>query len=204
MNIKTVPQAIDDMAVSLGASPSAQIPTVSQALENVYAALGGTRTDLDTMVISEVIDLLTPLVNGGGGGGGGDITVTLQTINMPQTTLTGRYDDEEQAYIAEVKIADLDESVIDGVSYGEIGGDDYVYSIFVKSNSGIVNTAIPYKTIDGVDVYLDANNVTYELSLFAYAAEEFSIVVPADTIEFYRASKDVADTFREIAILVSK
>ena len=67
--IKTVPQAIDDMAVSLGASPSAQIPTVSQALENVYAALGGTRTDLDTMVVSEVIDLLTPLIHSGGGGG---------------------------------------------------------------------------------------------------------------------------------------
>jgi len=75
MNIKTVPQAIDDMAVSLGASPSAQIPTVSQALENVYAALGGTRTDLDTMVVSEVIDLITPLIPSGGGGGGGEAIV---------------------------------------------------------------------------------------------------------------------------------
>ena len=82
MNIKTVPQAIDDMAVSLGASPSAQIPTVSQALENVYAALGGTRTDLDTMVISEVIDLLTPLVNGGGGGGGGGGSSEFSTAEV--------------------------------------------------------------------------------------------------------------------------
>ncbi len=68
--IKTIPQAIDDMAVSLGANPSPHIPTVSQALENVYAALGGTRTDLDTLVVSEVIDLLTPLIHSGGGGGG--------------------------------------------------------------------------------------------------------------------------------------
>lgn len=67
--IKTIPQAIDDMAVSLGASPSAEIPTVSQALENVYTALGGTRTDLDTLVVSEVIDLVAPLIQGGGGGG---------------------------------------------------------------------------------------------------------------------------------------
>lgn len=67
--IKTIPQAIDDMAVSLGASPSAGIPTVAQALENVYTALGGDRTDLDTLVVSEVIDLVAPLIQGGGGGG---------------------------------------------------------------------------------------------------------------------------------------
>lgn len=56
--IKTISQAIDDMAVSLGASPSAEIPTVAQALENVYTALGGDRTDL-----------VAPLIQGGGGGG---------------------------------------------------------------------------------------------------------------------------------------
>lgn len=67
--IKTVSHAIDDMAVSLGASPSAEIPTVAQALENVYTRLGGTRTDLDTLVVSEVIDLVAPLIQGGGGGG---------------------------------------------------------------------------------------------------------------------------------------
>lgn len=67
--IKTISQAIDDMAVSLGASPSAEIPTVAQALENVYTALGGDRTDLDTLVVSEVIDLVAPLIQGGGGGG---------------------------------------------------------------------------------------------------------------------------------------
>ena len=67
--IKTIPQAIDDIAVSLGADPSAEIPTVAQALENVYTALGGDRTDLDTLVVSEVIDLVAPLIQGGGGGG---------------------------------------------------------------------------------------------------------------------------------------
>ena len=89
MDIKTIPQAIDDMAVSLGASPSAQIPTISQALENVYTALGGTRTDLDTMVISEVIDLLTPLVNGGGGGSSDFTTAELTVIvkNVGESTI---------------------------------------------------------------------------------------------------------------------
>lgn len=67
--IKTVSQAIDDIAISLGAAPSAEIPTVAQALENVYTALGGDRTDLDTLVVSEVIDLVAPLIQGGGGGG---------------------------------------------------------------------------------------------------------------------------------------
>lgn len=67
--IKTIPQAIDDIAISLGAAPSAEIPTVAQALENVYTALGGTRTDLDTLVLPEVIDLVAPLIQGGGGGG---------------------------------------------------------------------------------------------------------------------------------------
>lgn len=76
--IKTVSQAIDDMAVSLGASPSAEIPTVAQALENVYTALGGTRTDLDTLVVSEVIDLVAPLIQGGGGGGTTFPTFTKQ------------------------------------------------------------------------------------------------------------------------------
>ena len=98
MSIKTVPQAIDDMAVSLGASPSAQIPTVSQALENVYAALGGTRTDLDTMVISEVIDLLTPLVNGGGGGGG-DMPFPTFSISADEVMSTeASYSDVKTAY----------------------------------------------------------------------------------------------------------
>lgn len=77
--IKTVSQAIDDMAVSLGASPSAEIPTVAQALENVYTALGGTRTDLDTLVVSEVIDLVAPLIQGGGGGG-----VAFPTFTVPK------------------------------------------------------------------------------------------------------------------------
>ena len=67
--IKTIPQAIDDVAISLGADPSAEIPTVAQALENVYTALGGERTDLDALVVSEIIDLVAPLIQGGGGGG---------------------------------------------------------------------------------------------------------------------------------------
>lgn len=201
--IKTIPQAIDDIAISLGASPSAEIPTVAQALENVYTALGGDRTDLDTLVLPEVIDLVAPLIQGGGGGGG-DFTVTIQTINMPQTTLAGRYDAEEQAYVAEVKIADLDESIVNGVPYGEIGGYDYDYYIYGKGNEGSISSVDPYKTIDGVDVYMQVMNVEYELHLYAYSSEEFSVVVPADTIEFYRASKDVADTFKEIAVLSSK
>ena len=95
--IKTIPQAIDDMAVSLGASPSAQIPTISQALENVYARLGGTRTDLDTMVISEVIDLLTPLVNGGGGGGGVELpTFSISADDVMSSEAS--YSDVKTAY----------------------------------------------------------------------------------------------------------
>lgn len=82
--IKTIPQAIDDMAVSLGASPSAEIPTVAQALENVYTALGGTRTDLDTLVVSEVIDLVAPLIQGGGGGGGDFSTATVTIITADE------------------------------------------------------------------------------------------------------------------------
>lgn len=87
--IKTIPQAIDDMAVSLGASPSAEIPTVAQALENVYTALGGDRTDLDTLVLPEVIDLVAPLIQGGGGGGGYVFPVfTADNPSAPVSNMT--------------------------------------------------------------------------------------------------------------------
>jgi len=86
--IKTIPQAIDDMAVSLGADPSAEIPTVAQALENVYTALGGDRTDLDTLVVSEVIDLVAPLIQGGGGGGGDFTVATVTMVNNSGTSIS--------------------------------------------------------------------------------------------------------------------
>lgn len=114
--IKTIPQAIDDMAVSLGASPSAEIPTVAQALENVYTALGGTRTDLDTLVVSEVIDLVAPLIQGGGGGGGVDLSHFLTVVDT-STAINGEYipsdkgDHEETVEFADWLVPDVTELV---------------------------------------------------------------------------------------------
>lgn len=192
--IKTIPQAIDDMAVSLGASPSAEIPTVAQALENVYSALGGDRTDLDTLVVSEIIDLVAPLIQGGGGGGG-DFTVTLQTVNMSAHTLTGQYNEEYGVYYASVKIADLDESIVEGVPYDE----EFNYSIFVKSPNGMFEPSLPYKTIDGVEIFISQN--VNELLLEGMAETEFTVSVPADTIEFYRASSDAVEAFSNHALI---
>lgn len=195
--IKTVSQAIDDMAVSLGASPSAEIPTVAQALENVYTALGGTRTDLDTLVVSEVIDLVAPLIQGGGGGGG-DVTVTLQTVNMPAQTLTGQYNEEYGAYYASVKIADLNESVMQPIPYDE----NFDYAKFLKSSNGIFDTVQPYKQIDNVDIYISRN--MGELLVEGMAETEFTVTVPADTFEFFRATSDVVEIFGENTLVVAR
>lgn len=193
--IKTVSQAIDDMAVSLGADPSAEIPTVSQALENVYTALGGTRTDLDTLVVSEVIDLVAPLIQGGGGGGGNDITVTLRTVNMSEQTLTGQYNEGYGMYYASVKIADLDESIVEGIPYDE----EKNYIIFTKASNGKFDPSRPYKTIDGVEIFISQN--VEEMLVEGMAETEFTVTVPADTIELYRATSDAVEAFGDSSLI---
>lgn len=125
--IKTIPQAIDDMAVSLGASPSAEIPTVAQALENLYTALGGTRTDLDTLVLPEVIDLVAPLIQGGGGGSG----VTFPTFNFSIDATTHNPVWSTTSTYAEVKSI-----------YNEHGLDDAIPYIFNNSITGFSSWAI--------------------------------------------------------------
>lgn len=195
--IKTIPQAIDDIAVSLGAAPSAEIPTVAQALENVYTALGGDRTDLDTLVVSEVIDLVAPLIQGGGGGGG-DFTVTVQTINMSAQTLTGQYNEDMGTYYASVKIADLDESIVEGIPYDEENN----YTVFSKSSNGRFEPSQPYKTIDGVEIFI-APNVD-EVLVEGMAETEFTVTVPADTIEFYRATSEAVRAFGDHSLLEAR
>lgn len=140
--IKTISQAIDDMAVSLGANPSAQIPTVSQALENVYARLGGTRTDLDTMVVSEVIDLLTPLIHSGGGGGGDMPFPTFSLSSEQEYSTDASYSDVKAAY----------------TSYGEDGqipaifisaSEDATYWIMISFTDDVSEFEVPEGVTEG-------------------------------------------------------
>ena len=123
--IKTIPQAIDDIAISLGAAPSAEIPTVAQALENVYTALGGDRTDLDTLVVSEVIDLVAPLIHSGGGGGGDFTVATVTMVNNSGTSIN-----------------------IEAATYFEGEGEHFSSgSIYADPNATITASVILYKGV---------------------------------------------------------
>lgn len=136
----------------------------------------------------------------GGGGGGNDITVTIQTVNLPTQTLTGQYTEEYGMYYSSFKLADLDESIINGISYSE----DQMYYIFTKSSDGMFDAQMPYKTIDGVEIYITADSATGEILCEAFSETEFTVTVTADTIDFYRATSDVVDTFGERPLITDK
>lgn len=50
------------------------INTTAQALENIYAALGGEQ-DVDKLTVPQILDLIATVASSGGGGGGGGASV---------------------------------------------------------------------------------------------------------------------------------
>ena len=135
----------------------------------------------------------------GEGGGGGDITVTLQTINMSAQTLTGQYDEDFGGYYTSVKIADVDESIVNGIPYNEL----FDYHIFAKSSSEKITNGFPYKKIDDVDIYFVIDYIDGIL-IESMSETEFTVNIPADTFELYRATSEVVDTFGDIGLIDSK
>lgn len=157
--IKTIPQAIDDMAVSLGASPSAEIPTVAQALENVYTALGGTRTDLDTLVVPEVIDLVAPLIQGGGGGG---TTFPTFTENKDKWTCDLTYAQTYALYLSNgIK------GVIPCAVNGELIENNWVFGYYAPNNEEVQSS------FDGVPETVNYGfRVVFESFRYCYFADD--------------------------------
>lgn len=144
-----------------------------------------------------------------GGGGGEDLSVVLETIEMSSFTITGELDPDTQAYIGRRKIATLTSAVTTPVAYDE----NYSYNLMLRGSSGMIDVGNIYKIIDGVTIafYFDtsdheADEIVYdELWIDALndeTGEQFNITVPADTLEFYIASKAVADEFMNHAPLI--
>lgn len=156
--IKTIPQAIDDIAVSLGASPSAEIPTVAQALENVYTALGGDRTDLDTLVLPEVIDLVAPLIQGGGGG----TTFPTFTENNDKWSCDLTY---AQTYA--LFLSDGIKSAIPCTVNGEVIEDKWVFGYYAPNDEAVQSS------FDGVPETVNYGfRVVFEALRYCYFADD--------------------------------
>lgn len=114
------------------------------------------------------------------GGGGGDLTVTVQTLNIPQTTLTG--EESDGWYEATVELEAMSSEIIDGIPY-----DDFNYYSIISD--------APPTTIDGVDVTIDKDFDSGKFVLTASSSDPFTITYPATVVTYYRATKEVADTF---------
>lgn len=128
---------------------------------------------------------------GGGGGGSSDLTVTLDTLNVPETTLTG----EDDGYGGYEKFIDLNvtpsSDILDGVPY-----KDGAYYALHSTNGTVFGTALNgiEIDIDGVHVQLGyVEGETGHYHIWAYSDTAFTIVVPSMVMTYYRMSKDVAD-----------
>lgn len=127
---------------------------------------------------------------GGGGGGSSDLTVTLDTLNVPETTLTG----EDDGYGGYEKKIDLNVTVpsdlLDGVPYG-----NGHYNLFCTNgeNNGDAWDGVPFE-IEGVSVSVGSiNGDVGHYEIYASSGSPFTITVSAMTVTYYRMSQDVAD-----------
>lgn len=125
---------------------------------------------------------------GGGGGGSSDLTVTVQTLNIPQTTLTGV--ESEGWYYATAEVGTISSDIIDGIPYNDTSN----YNFF--SDQSIFN-------IDGVEVYVDMDLGNSQFIITANGDSAFTITYPATVVTFFRATKEVADTFGMIPVIES-
>ena len=124
---------------------------------------------------------------GGGGGGSSDLTVTIQTLNIPQTTLTG--EESDGRYYASAEVGTMCSEIVDGIPYDE---EYNYYTIF----SDTFDT-----DIGNVYVMIDRDYDTGKFVLRANGSDPFTITYPATTATFFRATKEVADTFGNAAVI---
>ena len=128
-------------------------------------------------------------VNVEGGGGGGDFKVIMQTINVPETVLTGVYDPDDQYYYASAVITTANSDVANGVHYNE----DYLYRSFWKINNFVTPNEGAIMVEDHTVCFFvkDGNIVA-----ISDGETAFEVTIPNGTIiEIYRASEEVVDAF---------
>ena len=140
-------------------------------------------TDID------IAQYATADVNVEGGGGGGDFKVIMQTINVPETVLTGVYDPDDQYYYASAVITTANSDVANGVHYNE----DYLYRSFWKINNFVTPNEGAIMVEDHTVCFFvkDGNIVA-----ISDGETAFEVTIPNGTIiEIYRASEEVVDAF---------
>ncbi len=128
--------------------------------------------------------------SGGGGGGSSDLTVTLDTLNIPDTNLVGS-DDGEGGYSAKVVLdATAPSTLLDGVPYG-----NGYYSLFCTNGEDIGDVwgGIPLEMEDVTVSVGSVNGETGHYEIYAYSGSPFTITLSAMTITYYRMSEDVAE-----------
>ena len=149
------------------------------------------RGTLDGSAIEDFLSIAGYEDPAGGGGGSVEVTVTLDTLTIPETSITG----EDDGYGGYEKIIDLGvtapSEITDGVPYNE----NCNYSIFI-TNGTIYGPALQGLTLDIDGVSVTAGGVdgeTGHYTIIAASENAFTIVFPSTVMTYYRMSEDVAD-----------
>ena len=198
---KTTSEAIAEVAESVEDNivvPTGKIDITSTAEVDVtdYASAQVVDADLIATNIKKDVNILGVT---GSYEGGTDLDVVLQTIEMQSFTMTAEYSENAGYYLGRVKIATLNNAVLTPIPYGE----DYAYTILWRTTGGVIRIGSSYKEIDGVALSFAIEPEDWDAvdpvadTLFLYGQNlegtQFTVSVPADTIEAYRATEDVAD-----------
>lgn len=123
------------------------------------------------------------------GGGGGDITVLLQTLEIPETEITGI--EEDGFYYSKTEVGTGEPGVypLDTITIDE---QLYVYKLFPDVTGWTVN---------GVELYLDLDQDTGKIYVMGSSDSAYTVTLPATTVHFYRASEEVAETFKDHPVI---
>jgi len=134
-------------------------------------------------------------VNVSGGGGGGDIVDIIATFNIPQTPMTGVWNEEAYSYMATMELGAIPPEVLQDDSYDEY----YNYTYFTKLGGTVEGVAPDYRgggtvTIDGVNFAVEVDDIPSKYILTAMSDNTFT-ATPPDKFIVYKATDDVIDYF---------
>lgn len=169
---------------------SDESPNKDLALKNLKVTQNGTYGESGVAYSSVEVNV------SGGGGGSSDFKVVLQTVEIPETSVTGAED--SGYYVKELVVGTL--SFETPVEYDE----DYSFTIFCDDGHSTADifSGLNLPSIDGVDLYLSAQNNS--IILLATSESPFTITLPQTTIEIYKASADCVYSFGPMPVLTAK